>query len=1030
MLWILCALALELNTPLAPAAALKDAADPALTKPASAIPWSQIGAKAGADYQGDGLSVSAIGEGARLRCVFQRLEGEATSEGLWLTSIVTDAVKERFRVTATEVGRVTPCAPGAANKTFNIQHSTSNIQLEIVGNVTTDGQTVRFTRPELVEEYSVSMDGVRQDFVVLEKPGGASVPASRLASSLAPLTNGALQVELSVTGARLEQTAYGAQLVLEHSGRKIAYSRLHVTDATGKELPARMEVQSSADFPVCRIAGFLTRTLSAFAGAADLEIGDTAGLETGLETRATLESTPKPMLAVIVNDTDAVYPIRIDPTFSDANWITTGSSPGADSYVYATVVDDAGKLYIGGAFTNVGNVVANHIAQWDGSSWSPLGSGLNGVYPFVFALAVSGSDVYAGGNFTTAGGRPANNIAKWDGGNWSALGSGLDSWMFALAVSGSDVYAGGRFNTAGGNAATNIAKWNGSNWSALGSGIGPPAADPDYGGVVNALVVSGSDVYAGGWFSTAGGSPANNIAKWDGSCWSALGSGLVGSDPFGSGSPIEPFVSALAVSGGDVYAVGEFFTAGGSTAKRIAKWDGSNWSGLSSGPSASATSVAISGSDVYVGGIFKSADPNWAYHIVKWDGSSWTALGSEMNGPVLAVAISDSNVYVGGSFTTAGGGVGNRIAKWNGSGWSALGLGMNTTVNALAVSGGDLYAGGNFTSATNVGSGAVTVNGIARWNGSNWSALGSGMDGEVYSLAVSGGDLYAGGYFTRATNSGGVAVTVGGIAKWDGSSWSALSLGWTTGLVRAVAVSGGDVYAGGFFTHVAKWNGSSWSRLGLGINGLVYALAVSGSDVYAGGTFTGATNSGGVKVTANRIAKWNGSTWSALGSGMNNSVFALAASGSDVYAGGSFTRATNIGGVNVTVNCIAKWDGSSWSALGSGMNNSVVALAASGTDLYAGGFFATAGGKVSAYVAKARIGSIAKSLVTTESSPTIKFSGVTGYEYDVQRTSSLTSPVNWNTVTTNPLAPAADGSFTFVDTNAPSSTAYYRAVEH
>jgi hypothetical protein len=70
------------------------------------------------------------------------------------------------------------------------------------GTIAIDGQTVRFIRPGLVEEYSVSLDGVRQDFVVLEKPGGASVPASRLASSLAPPTEGQLRVELAVTGAR------------------------------------------------------------------------------------------------------------------------------------------------------------------------------------------------------------------------------------------------------------------------------------------------------------------------------------------------------------------------------------------------------------------------------------------------------------------------------------------------------------------------------------------------------------------------------------------------------------------------------------------------------------------------------------------------------------------------------------------------------------------------------------------------------------------------------------------------------------
>src|SRR5882724_6967273 len=77
----------------------------ALTLYASRLPWSQLGAKASADYQGDGLGVSATAEGARLRCVFQRLEGEATREGLWLTSTVTNAANDRFRVVATAVRR-------------------------------------------------------------------------------------------------------------------------------------------------------------------------------------------------------------------------------------------------------------------------------------------------------------------------------------------------------------------------------------------------------------------------------------------------------------------------------------------------------------------------------------------------------------------------------------------------------------------------------------------------------------------------------------------------------------------------------------------------------------------------------------------------------------------------------------------------------------------------------------------------------------------------------------------------------------
>ena len=107
-------------------------------------------------------------------------------------------------------------------------------------------------------------------------------------------------------------------------------------------------------------------------------------------------------MAVVVDDAGAVYPVRIDPTFSDANWISMGGVPGTDGTVYAAVMDGSGNLYIGGSFTVVGNVVANNIAKWNGSSWSALGSGMR--QTIVYALAVSGSKLYAGGCFTTAGG--------------------------------------------------------------------------------------------------------------------------------------------------------------------------------------------------------------------------------------------------------------------------------------------------------------------------------------------------------------------------------------------------------------------------------------------------------------------------------------------------------------------------------------------------------------------------------------------------------------------------------------------------
>src|SRR5262245_30207737 len=103
-------------------------------------------------------------------------------------------------------------------------------------------------------------------------------------------------------------------------------------------------------------------------------------------------------------------------TFTDNNWISMGGILGANDWVAAAATDDSGNLYLGGAFTIVGDAAAYGIAKWDGTRWSALGSGLslNGV---VNAIAVSGTNVYVAGSFATAGGITVTNIAKWDGSN-------------------------------------------------------------------------------------------------------------------------------------------------------------------------------------------------------------------------------------------------------------------------------------------------------------------------------------------------------------------------------------------------------------------------------------------------------------------------------------------------------------------------------------------------------------------------------------------------------------------------------------
>src|SRR5690606_36414663 len=113
----------------------------------------------------------------------------------------------------------------------------------------------------------------------------------------------------------------------------------------------------------------------------------------------------------------------------------------------------------------------NHIAKWDGVDWSALGSGVTfdtqQISPRVNALVISQSDLYVGGHFSNAGEVSASSIAKWNGNSWSALGEGVWGNRFDspivhnLAISGTgEMVVGGRFMWAGEKASANVAKAN------------------------------------------------------------------------------------------------------------------------------------------------------------------------------------------------------------------------------------------------------------------------------------------------------------------------------------------------------------------------------------------------------------------------------------------------------------------------------------------------------------------------------------------------------------------------------------------
>jgi hypothetical protein len=262
---------------------------------------------------------------------------------------------------------------------------------------------------------------------------------------------------------------------------------------------------------------------------------------------------------------------------------------------------------------------------------------------------------------------------------------------------------------------------------------------------------------------------------------------------------------------------------------------------------------------------------------------------------------------------------------------------VNNTVNALALDDWEILCGGNFTTA-----GDTIANYIAMWDGSTWSAVGGGVSAQVNTLVIGpDGYLYVGGYFQNA----------GGDPNADALRCGmALPGRWVQAFDRVNALafdSTGNLYAGGSFTNaglnrIAMWDGATWTALGNGFaNGMVNALVVDGNDdLYAGGSFTDAVGN------MDYIAQWDGATWSALGTGLNNQVNALVVSGStDLYVGGNFTDA----GGNTQADHVALWSAGNWLNLGGGItNNSVFALTMDGSDLLVGGNFIDAGGNSSA----------------------------------------------------------------------------------
>ncbi len=429
--------------------------------------------------------------------------------------------------------------------------------------------------------------------------------------------------------------------------------------------------------PTFSVAGFnpVLGTTNTFAAPPAAGVGK---LEQ-IFVRGTGLTTYEVACTITTNGTDKVWRWT-----AAGGWVALPALTDSAGAVTATRVSYFGNRYVAG-FRCAGGVprgLRSHDSVL--AQWVPYAGG--GFDDRVHCVCQDGAELVIGGEFASIGGATVNCIARGHAGAWQPLGSGFASSPFGVRavarLANGDLVAGGGFASLGdGTPMSGIARWNGSAWSPLGSGVD---------GVVEALLpLPNGDLIAGGWFTTAGGQPVNRIARWNGSSWAPLGTGC------SSG------VNALLLAAnGDIVAGGAFVTAGGLTANGIARWNGTAWSTFGSGFTDQVYALTETPAGIVAGGVFLTAGSLSTRYLARWTGSSWVPFGPlplQPDRPVYALAtLPGGEPVVGGASFTVGTATQTCAAVWRGTAWESLSVVGDEVRGMVMASDGKLCLAGSF----------------------------------------------------------------------------------------------------------------------------------------------------------------------------------------------------------------------------------------------------------------------------------------------------------------------------------------------
>jgi len=340
---------------------------------------------------------------------------------------------------------------------------------------------------------------------------------------------------------------------------------------------------------------------------------------------------------------------------------------------------------------------------------------------------------------------------------------------------------------------------SGQVWKRYGEGFQPPNTIFD-------LCQYDSNLYAVGGITGSGNMTLSCIARWNGFMWDSVGMGVTG---IGIPYCMIEFNGELIVGGNFAEMNNMPYTRG------ICKWDGQSWNTLSHGvTNGTIKDMAVYNGNLYTVGNFSRIDSIWIYDVARWDGSSWYSVCTLSGGlsELFSIAVFNGELYIGGYFVSLNGMPMSNIAKFDGMNWTAVGGGLNSDVFSLYTDtiNNRLLAAGNFNYANNGTIGCPSN--VAYWDGITWHPIGT-TPGLYPNVVYAHNNNYFVGSTSIAVNQAGDSLRF--ISKWDGNDWIPVDKGMDNSVHDFLtfnddlAMCGGFTMAGDTVTNLVVAYGSN-----------------------------------------------------------------------------------------------------------------------------------------------------------------------------------------------------------------------------